>query len=114
RHQAEASTWPARSRSCSASSSVPGLDGQSTSSLSMTLRIGTRRSRLALAQAKEVASRLSAEGVETELVPIVTSGDRGVSSASSPAGLKGLFVAEIVTALQRGEVDLAVHSAKDL
>ena len=80
----------------------------------MTLRIGTRRSRLALAQAKEVASRLSAEGVETELVPIVTSGDRGVSSASSPAGLKGLFVAEIVTALQRGEVDLAVHSAKDL
>jgi len=52
--------------------------------------------------------------VATELVPITTSGDRGASPASSPAGLKGLFVAEIVRALQDGEVDLAVHSAKDL
>jgi hydroxymethylbilane synthase len=45
---------------------------------------------------------------------MVTSGDRGASPSSSPSGLKGLFVAEIVRALADGEVDLAVHSAKDL
>jgi hydroxymethylbilane synthase len=45
---------------------------------------------------------------------MVTSGDRGASASSSRAGLKGLFVAEIVRALQQGEVDVAVHSAKDL
>jgi hydroxymethylbilane synthase len=78
------------------------------------LRIGTRGSKLALAQASEVADRLAASGVESELVPIVTSGDRGASPSASPAGMKGLFVAEIVKALQAGEVDLAVHSAKDL
>jgi hydroxymethylbilane synthase len=80
----------------------------------MKLRIGTRRSRLALAQAQEVARRLDALGVEAELVPMVTSGDRGVPAGDSPAGVKGLFVAEIVRALQGGDVDLAVHSAKDL
>jgi hydroxymethylbilane synthase len=78
------------------------------------LRIGTRRSRLALAQAREVADRLLAVGVESELVPMETSGDRGAPAAGSPAGVKGLFVAEIVRALQDGAVDLAVHSAKDL
>jgi hydroxymethylbilane synthase len=78
------------------------------------LRIGTRGSRLAMAQAQEVADLLRGHGHETELVPIVTSGDRGASPAASPAGVKGLFVAEITEALRRGEVDLAVHSAKDL
>jgi hydroxymethylbilane synthase len=78
------------------------------------LRIGTRGSRLALAQADEVAAALRARGVECELVAITTSGDRGADPSSDPAGLKGLFVAEIVRALRDGEVDLAVHSAKDL
>jgi hydroxymethylbilane synthase len=78
------------------------------------VRIGTRRSRLALAQAQEVAERLAEQGAEPELVPMVTSGDRGVAAPSSPAGLKGLFVAEIVRAVQEGRVDVAVHSAKDL
>ena len=80
----------------------------------MTLRIGTRGSKLALAQADEVTSSLRARGVETELVPITTSGDRGADPASDPAGVKGLFVTEIVRALLAGDVDLAVHSAKDL
>ncbi len=53
-------------------------------------------------------------GAEAELVPMVTSGDRGATSDSTPAGRKGLFVSEIVRALRDGEVDLAVHSAKDL
>jgi hydroxymethylbilane synthase len=78
------------------------------------LRIGTRGSRLALAQAREVANALTASGVETELVAITTAGDRGADPASDPAGVKGLFVTEIVRALLDGDVDLAVHSAKDL
>jgi hydroxymethylbilane synthase len=69
---------------------------------------------LALAQAGEVAERLARAGVESEVVPMATSGDRGERAAPSSAGVKGLFVAEIVRALQDGEVDLAVHSAKDL
>jgi len=78
------------------------------------LRIGTRGSRLALAQSREVADAITASGVETELVTITTAGDRGADPASDPAGVKGLFVTEIVRALLDGEVDLAVHSAKDL
>jgi hydroxymethylbilane synthase len=78
----------------------------------MKLRIGTRRSRLALAQAEEVAYHLALLGVEAELVPMVTSGDGG--GPGGRGGVKGSFVAEIVRALQHGEVDLAVHSAKDL
>lgn len=67
-----------------------------------------------MAQAEEVAGLLRRRGHQTELVPISTAGDRGASPASSPAGTKGLFVADITEALGRGEVDLAVHSAKDL
>jgi hydroxymethylbilane synthase len=78
------------------------------------LRIGTRRSRLALAQAEEVAGLLRARGHQVEPVPMTTAGDRGASPAASPAGTKGLFVAEITEALLEGHVDLAVHSAKDL
>jgi hydroxymethylbilane synthase len=80
----------------------------------MRLRIGTRRSRLALAQAEEVASLLRDRGHQADLVPMTTAGDRGASARESPAGVKGLFVAEITDAVVRGEVDLAVHSAKDL
>ena len=65
-------------------------------------------------QAREVANALTALGVETELVAITTAGDRGADPASDPAGVKGLFVTEIVRALGDGEVELAVHSAKDL
>ncbi len=80
----------------------------------MKLRIGTRRSRLALSQAEEIAVRLDAVGVHSELVPMETAGDRGVPADTSAAGLKGLFVAEISRALHEGWVDLAVHSAKDM
>ena len=80
----------------------------------MKLRIGTRRSRLALVQARETARSLAANGIETELVEMVTQGDRGAPADASPAGLKGLWVTEIVRALRDGEIDLAVHSAKDL
>jgi hydroxymethylbilane synthase len=80
----------------------------------VTLRIGTRRSRLALAQAEQVAYHLALLGADAELVPMTTAGDRGAPPDGAAGGVKGLFVAEIVRALQSGEVDLAVHSAKDL
>jgi hydroxymethylbilane synthase len=80
----------------------------------MTLRIGTRRSALALAQSRQVAAAIAAAGGETALVPIVTRGDTGATAEVSPAGLKGLWVEEIVRALRDGQIDLAVHSAKDL
>jgi hydroxymethylbilane synthase len=80
----------------------------------VTLRIGTRRSRLALAQAEEVRALLAGIGVASELVPMSTAGDRGESPTGSTAGLKGLWVNDIVRALHASEIDLAVHSAKDL
>ena len=82
------------------------------------LRVGTRRSTLALAQARSVVELLEAAGSSAVLVPIATGGDAGAGPATrldtGPAGRKGSFVREIVTALVGGHVDLAVHSAKDL
>ncbi len=78
------------------------------------LRIGTRRSDLALAQAGEVRLLLKDIGVEAQLVPLTTSGDEGASADASSTGLKGLWIDTIVAALRDGEIDLAVHSAKDL
>jgi hydroxymethylbilane synthase len=71
------------------------------------LRLGTRGSPLALAQARLVASLLV--GVETEIVAIETGGDRG-----APGGDKARWVDAIEDALLAGEADLAVHSAKDV
>jgi hydroxymethylbilane synthase len=78
------------------------------------LRIGTRRSPLALAQAEEIRLRLEATGVLAEIVPMTTSGDEGAPVSSSPQGLKGLWIDTILDALEAGEIDMAVHSAKDL
>jgi hydroxymethylbilane synthase len=69
------------------------------------IRLGTRGSALALAQARLVAERLP----DARLVPITTSGDRG-----GRGGDKARFVKELEEALLEGEVDLAVHSAKDV
>ena len=77
------------------------------------LRLGTRGSELALAQAELVAGQLRAAGHEIEVVPIQTSGDRLQDEVSS-AGGKALWVMEIEEALRQSTIDLAVHSAKDL
>ena len=69
----------------------------------MTLRLGTRRSPLALAQATWVADRLREHGAEVELVGITTAGDRH-AAVTGPAGLKGMFVAEIGRASCRERV----------
>jgi hydroxymethylbilane synthase len=71
------------------------------------VRLGTRGSALALVQARAVREALAPE-VEAEIVEITTSGDRGV------AGDKARWIDTIEDALERGEIDLAVHSAKDV
>ena len=76
----------------------------------MTIRLGTRGSALALAQAGWVAERL--EG-DVELVPIRTSGDERRAHATETSD-KARFVKEIEEALLAGDIDLAVHSAKDV
>jgi hydroxymethylbilane synthase len=78
------------------------------------IRIGTRRSMLAMAQSQWVAEAIQAAcGAPTELVPIVTRGDRA-KGALTELGGKGLFTEELESALRTGEIHLAVHSAKDL
>jgi hydroxymethylbilane synthase len=82
---------------------------------SLTLRIGTRGSKLALWQSNHIRDRLLALGVgAVELVIIKTTGDRIQDVALSQVGGKGLFVKEIEEALLAHEVDLAVHSMKDM
>jgi hydroxymethylbilane synthase len=80
----------------------------------MTVRIGTRGSPLALAQAHAVASTLRSAGAEVEIVPMRTEGDRRFAARLADVGGKGLFVREIEEALLAGHVDVAVHSLKDL
>ncbi|HVS04296.1 MAG TPA: hydroxymethylbilane synthase [Thermoanaerobaculia bacterium] len=80
-----------------------------------TLRLGTRRSALAMAQSAMVAGALEAAhpGLAVELVPIVTEGDRRPGDLSRIGG-KGLFTRELEERLLDGGLDLAVHSLKDL
>lgn len=81
--------------------------------LARTLRLGTRRSPLALAQADWVGARLRAGGLEVELVEVVTEGDRSTAALTQLGGT-GVFVTELRNRLVDGTIDLAVHSLKDL
>lgn len=80
------------------------------------LRLATRRSKLALAQARAYARSLQAlhPGLVIEEVHIVTSGDRFQDRSLQALGGKGLFIKEIEEALLEGRADLAVHSIKDV
>jgi hydroxymethylbilane synthase len=80
----------------------------------MKLRLGTRGSRLALVQCEEVADALRATGADVEIVVIKTSGDRLAEIALADFGGKALFVKEIEEALLGGQVDVGVHSLKDM
>ncbi|GAA0927911.1 hydroxymethylbilane synthase [Streptomyces thermoalcalitolerans] len=78
------------------------------------LRLGTRRSKLAMAQSRMVADAVSqVTGRPVELVPVTTYGDISREHLAQIGGT-GVFVAALREALQRGEVDFAVHSLKDL
>jgi hydroxymethylbilane synthase len=77
-------------------------------------RIGTRGSPLAMWQANEVAVRLERAGHDVEIKQIRTSGDIRLDVALVAIGGKGLFIKELEEALLRGNIDLAVHSLKDI
>ena len=80
------------------------------------LRLGTRKSPLALWQAEHVRARLQAlhPGLEVELVRVSTEGDRILDRSLARVGGKGLFIKELEQALEEGRIDLAVHSLKDM
>lgn len=80
------------------------------------VRIGSRRSRLARWQSEYVAARLRERwpDLQVEIVFFTTRGDREAYRPLPEIGGKGLFTAELEAALRRGEIDLAVHSLKDL
>ncbi|MFI5374537.1 MAG: hydroxymethylbilane synthase [Candidatus Rokuibacteriota bacterium] len=80
----------------------------------MNIRLGTRGSRLALVQCQQVAAALRAHGARAEVVVIRTSGDRLAQVALADFGGKALFVKEIEEALLAGQVDVGVHSLKDM
>src|SRR5260370_24910407 len=82
----------------------------------LKIKIGSRPSKLALAQASIVRDRLLAQipGIEIEIIGIRTSGDKMTSASLADVGGKGLFIKELENALDDRTIDAAVHSMKDL
>ena len=82
----------------------------------MKIRIGTRKSRLALVQTELVRQKIKAAfpEAETEVVELSTKGDEILDRSLTSFGGKGVFTKELEDALLREEIDLAVHSAKDI
>ena len=80
----------------------------------VTVRLGTRRSSLAISQSRGIAQKLAQMlGWQVEIVEIVTEGDVNMSPLTTIGGT-GVFVSAVRTALMKGEIDIAVHSLKDL
>ena len=82
--------------------------------VSRSMRLGGRGSALSRVQAQLASDALSTIGIETEFVPITTQGDRDQQSSLRTIGGQGVFVRAVESALLTGEIDLAVHSAKDV
>ncbi|NBA88756.1 hydroxymethylbilane synthase [Emticicia sp. CRIBPO] len=80
----------------------------------MTVKIGTRGSKLALWQAYFIEQKLRSAGLGTEIVIIETKGDKILDRSLSKIGSKGVFTEELEEQLLSGKIDIAVHSAKDL
>jgi len=80
------------------------------------IRIGTRKSRLALAQTEIVANalKLNHPNLEIQLIPMSTIGDKILDKPLESFGGKGAFVSEFEEAMLSGKIDVAVHSAKDM
>ena len=80
------------------------------------LKLGTRRSPLAMAQAEEARARLLAvhPGLRIELVPVTASGDKILDRPLAEIGGKALWTKELDAWLHAGTIDLAVHSLKDV
>lgn len=82
----------------------------------MEIKIGTRKSKLAMKQTDMFAQavRTAFPDIEVTIVPVTTKGDKILDKPLSQLGGKGVFVSEIERLLIGGEIDVAVHSAKDL
>ena len=78
------------------------------------VRIGTRGSALALWQARQVQNMLGTVGLKSELVPISSSGDKELQKPLYGMGVQGIFTKELDVALLEGQIDVAVHSMKDV
>lgn len=89
---------------------------ESNGKISRVIRIGTRKSQLARIQTDSVAEKLKGlyPDVHLEIVGMTTTGDKILDTALSKIGEKSLFTKELETALEKNEVDLVVHSLKDL
>lgn len=80
----------------------------------MQIKIGTRNSPLAMWQAKEVEQKLQNLGYETSLVPVISSGDKNLNQPLYSLGITGVFTKDLDIALLNNEIDIAVHSLKDV
>lgn len=78
------------------------------------VKIGTRGSKLALWQAEFIAEGLREAGLHPEIVVVDTKGDKVLDVSIAKIGGKGVFTEELEAKLKAGEIDIAVHSAKDL
>lgn len=78
------------------------------------IKIGTRGSKLALWQAYHVADLLKAKGLASEIITIDTKGDQILDVSIAKIGSKGVFTEELEIQLVSGDIDIAVHSAKDM
>ena len=78
------------------------------------IRIGTRKSKLALWQAKTVADKLNKIGYNTSIVPIKSEGDMNLNQPIYSIGIQGVFTRTLDTALLNKKIDIAVHSLKDV
>ena len=82
--------------------------------MSKAIRIGTRDSELALWQAKTVQNALEKTGHKTQLVPVKSTGDLNLDQPLYEMGITGIFTKTLDVAMIKGEVDIAVHSMKDV
>ena len=82
--------------------------------MSRSVRIGTRGSQLALWQANEAARHLAGQGYRPQIIPFKTTADKRQDVPLASIGGKGLWVKELEEALLRREIDVAVHSLKDV
>ena len=76
--------------------------------------IGTRKSKLALWQAKSVANELKKIGYDSLIVPIKSEGDQNLTQPIYSFGIQGVFTRTLDAALLNGKIDIAVHSLKDV
>ena len=79
-----------------------------------TIRIGTRKSKLAMWQTELVAAALQKNGMSTEIASMETKGDKVLNTTIAKIGSKGVFTEELEEQLASGVTDIAVHSAKDM